>query len=118
MGAFGAGLTLSVLAVPLFSLLSPAPASAQDIEYILFYARARDARDVEYCGVTRADVRYPGKKIDQTKSRRTLCKKLVTRLRMGVQYPDAAGSCPGYDVNTARQCMQDGVNLGLLVRSR
>lgn len=98
------------------TMLPTPPLAAQDSEYVLYSAYAKKGNaQVGYCAIARADARVQGKIIDRQKTRQIVCEKLAKRLKMGVVYPDSPGSCQGYSVAAANECLMDGVNLKKMV---
>jgi len=106
----------AALATAVIMVFSGAPLTAQNGDYVVYSSYAKKGNtQVGYCAIARADAPVQGKIMDRQKTRQLVCAKLVKRLKMGAVYPDSPGSCQGYSVGTANECLLDGVNLKKLV---
>jgi hypothetical protein len=103
---------IAIKAAMVVAITVPAPLTAQNNEYVVYssYVKKGITR-IGYCSIARADAPVEGKIMDRRKTRQLVCEMLVKRLRMGAVYPDSPGSCQGYSVGAANECLIDGVDL-------
>jgi hypothetical protein len=102
----------ATLAAIVMAIFVPAPLKAQNDEYVVYSSYVKKGNtNIGYCSIARADTPVQGKIMDRKKTRQLVCEMLVKRLRMGAAYPDSPGSCQGYSLGAANECLMDGVNL-------